>query len=1049
MDDFLHENEQNNDESKKDKINTSFENDNNNQKSKASPNINIINGMETTNLNNNSKQNLFNGTSDIKLKGKYPLFNKKKFGPHLDRYLEYDYNDTNEYIIPTKRDSSPLTESSYLTKQNKDTQLLIKNYSLNTYINNAFHTSIDNSIVTNNNNVLLIDNNKSTHADRLDPKHAIKINRIKDTYIDFLQKQNEDHNKLNFSLDSNNKRLLNKCSGLIKDNISLNKTLNEKSNRLNKIVQENINIKTRLDKLVFNNNKNEQKIKYYEEQLEYYKINNDNYKKIVDELKEQNQKLNINIKQIKENNDEDIKNMEDKYKNKIENIKKELNDEINEIKKKNEDKINELNEEIKKLKFLNKELTKELESKDNVIKIMYKDNQNLINQNKLNIIKLEQNSKHIKDLNKILQTKETLINSLKTKDTESDKLLLSKSNSCSYMKLEGSDFLSENLAKLLNDNEENKMKIEYINDKLKNMPQIEKKEEKIEKSFSSGKVTYKIRSVGNSKERKYDNQSYYESKNTKKNILKKYGMQNSEINFIKNKLDLDSSHNSRNSPNKNSNSKMIYLSNNSSFKDNNSDKNEDNFYRNISYNRSNFNNVNYVVNTEYQYDTYKSDKKLFEEKTKGNLKNNNLKIIEIGKIKKAPEVEISNIIYKGRNFFKGVQYKKKNLENQNDKDKEKSDKSVSNPIIKIFEEENDEIRKNKNYTYMNKNNINYFQRRSSDQIIVINQENQENKTQIYYYLYGIDRNNYLHIFDISNKRWITNKKIFEINLDKNAESFRKDYQYEGTILYNILTGVYILTGEKTDTLYFYNSYTENISKICKLNHGHNNGSIKYDEEKKYIYILGGKNTTHCEYYSLEEKKVYKLPNLNKDRANGSFIISQGKLFGFFGFCYSEENYVNTIEYLYLEKKDKWCELNNIVFMKENILFNIESVSTMYYKNDKNKILIYCGIQGEDEEFITEYYLVYDVNNNTMDKINKWETYQFKNMGKIWKEYILNENDPKGFHFAKNSNFISLDENYKINDYNKKGNIDIMIDYKNNVHIISQQKEKIDIYRGEI
>ena len=62
----------------------------------------------------------------------------------------------------------------------------------------------------------------------------IGLNRIKDTYIDFLQKQNEDHNKLNFSLDSNNKQLLKKCSNLIKDNISLNKILNEKSNRLNK-----------------------------------------------------------------------------------------------------------------------------------------------------------------------------------------------------------------------------------------------------------------------------------------------------------------------------------------------------------------------------------------------------------------------------------------------------------------------------------------------------------------------------------------------------------------------------------------------------------------------------------------------------------------------------------------------------------------------------------------------------------------------------------------------------------------------------------------------
>ena len=99
--------------------------------------------------------------------------------------------------------------------------------------------------------------------------------------------------------------------------------------------------------------------------------------------------------------------------------------------------------------------------------------------------------------------------------------------------------------------------------------------------------------------------------------------------------------------------------------------------------------------------------------------------------------------------------------------------------------------------------------------IIIDQahQNEKNTNLIYSYLYGIDRNNHLHIFDIYNKRWITSKKIFEINLDKNAESFRKDYQYEGTILYNTLTGVYILTGEKTDILYFYNSLNNSISKI--------------------------------------------------------------------------------------------------------------------------------------------------------------------------------------------------------------------------------------------
>ena len=424
-----------------------------------------------------------------------------------------------------------------------------------------------------------------------------------------------------------------------------------------------------------------------------------------------------------------------------------------------------------------------------------------------------------------------------------------------------------------------------------------------------------------------------------------------------------------------------------------------------------------------------------------------------GKIKKSSEVEVSNILYKGRNFFKASQYKKKNTDNQVDK----TEKSVNIPYLRVFEEENEDIKKSKNFTHINSKNNNFFsKKRSNDQMIIINQsyqieekDNKEISNNIYYYLYGIDRNNYLHIFDISNKRWITSKKIFEINCDKNAESFRKDYQYEGTLLYNLLTGVYILTGDKTDTLYFYNSYTESISKICKLKNGHNNGSIKYDEKNKHLYFLGGKNTTNCEYYSLKDKKIYQLPNLIKDRANASFAISEGKLFGFFGFCYSEDNYVNSIEFLDLEKLDKWEELKGIKFLKDNILFNVESVATMYYKNDTSKILIYCGIQGEDEEFVTDYYLIYNTTNNTMDKIDKWELNQFKNVGQFWNEYKLNESDPKGFHFAKNSNFILLDESYSISGYNKKRKIDILIDYKNNVHLIFQDKEKIDIYRGEL
>ena len=223
----------------------------------------------------------------------------------------------------------------------------------------------------------------------------------------------------------------------------------------------------------------------------------------------------------------------------------------------------------------------------------------------------------------------------------------------------------------------------------------------------------------------------------------------------------------------------------------------------------------------------------------------------------------------------------------------------------------------------------------------------------------------------------------------------------------------------------------------------------FDTISNCIYVFGGKKITSCEYYSLNDNKVYKLPDLVYDRANASFIVSNNKIYGFFGFSYSKDGYAKTIEYMDYNKKDKWVELTNIEFLKDNINFDTESVSTMYYKQNQNQILIYCGIQGDEEDFVTEYYLLYDSRNNTMDKIDKWDMQQYKNMGKKWKNYNFKKNDPKGFHFAKNSRFLLLPKNGSYEGYNEKDPIDILIDYKNNVHYIQQDKEKIDIYRSDM
>ena len=133
--------------------------------------------------------------------------------------------------------------------------------------------------------------------------------------------------------------------------------------------------------------------------------------------------------------------------------------------------------------------------------------------------------------------------------------------------------------------------------------------------------------------------------------------------------------------------------------------------------------------------------------------------------------------------------------------------------------------------------------------------------------------------------------------------------------------------------------------------------------------------------------------------------------------------------------------------KININFDIESVSTINYNEDNNKILIYCGIQGENEDYIIDYYYLYDTKENSLDLIDKWHNNILKYVGNRWRNSTLSKKDPQGYHFAKNSNFLKLPKKAKIDDY--EGEIYLMMDYRNNVHFIDQEQKCIDIYKSDI
>ena len=1006
--------------------------------------------------------------------------NQKIFKGFLNNYNQMNEYDTYVFPVSAKDNITSIEETNIYNNNNNKKNNSSKNKSIknvNMKTNNLIDIkNIKNINLNTNIHPSSLSPNKSNPLyneninEQYDSKYSLKMNKIKDDYIDFLQKEFEDNAKKSIKLDSNNKELLKKCDDLIHDNRILSNLLSERTTHLNNIIQENLTVKSELDKSLITNQKNEQKLEFYEEQFNLYKASNENYQKIIQELKDQIAQLNLNITQIQKTNEEDKEQAEKDYQNnlkiELDNNKKEIEDlyenKIKEEKEMHDQKIDEMLEHIKTLEEKNDELSNELNKKNNMFELVCKENEKLTGENNLFRKEVEQYSNQISEFNTIIKHKDNIISNLKLENLNNEKLL-NKSSSCSMMKFDGSEYINENISKLITDNEENKMKIELLNNKIKNFDEIEKKYNEIMNANKTLSLSEKLSSQLNSNNTSpknstsithfnYNNFNEIKNSTYQKNSTSGSNIRANYRSFVSpKKLELQGIEDSRpNSPKiiKTNNNNMVTLNDkNNTFNkyknkgntivipknniQNNKDKDKNVTYTNDHNIKKNIFNNNVIINkTKNKIDR---EIKVTKRTAQTNLKEEkDIKEISLSKkLETSPSPIAVRYYNKNSNKDAGV--------NENNKEIEKG---------------KDETNKKKNFTYkpreigVNLNNNEFEQKNGVPKITIIYPENEkEEDIKETYYLYGIDRDDLFHVFDINNRKWSELKKITDIKDMSNT--FKKDYQYEGTILYNTLTGLYILTGQKTDILYFYNSLTNTITKICKFNLGHDNGSLFLDNNSNCLFVFGGKNIKSCEYYSFNDKRIYKLPDLTTDRANASYIVSNNKIFAFFGFNYSRNTYCNSIEYIDYIRKDRWLELKNIQLLKNNISFDMESVSTMYYNNNPNLIMIYCGIQGDEEDFITEYYLIYDAQKNTMDRINKWNVQQYKSMGKNWKSYIFKKNDPKGFHFAKNSRFLRLPMNNNYEGYNYKDNIDVLIDYKNNVHFILQDKQKIDIYRNEL
>ena len=885
-----------------------------------------------------------------------------------------------------------------------------------------------------------------------------KLHQIKDEYIEYLQKQLDENNKNMIKYETKINEFSRRYKNLIEDNKLLNETLNERTSKLNEVIQENENLKIQMN----NNIINENEIKIF-------------YEKKLKEKEENINECNNIIKNLKERKDEDRNNT-------INNENRNPNILPNQIEN------NE--EELQLIKNQNMIYLNNIKSKDNTIELMSKENEKLLIENKEYRIKIEEYTQKIENLYSSINQKNKIIDILKKKElkTENDnskekskkieglKISYSQENlSLNFLsntfnnkkekedllnipekeirndKRHNNETINKSIDKLIFDNEENKMKIEMLNNKIKYFDNFEKK-------------YFEFMKNRNNENYKDEDNNQNNEKNNEKNLRylsiineNNYENENKKEKFNKLKL----------------NEKEEYINEEEEQKKlfNEIINDEGNEYFDLkSYKK-------YKAKEVKENEAIKEVKEEKENKEKKEDEKEKFKEKE-GKEKEKEKEGTKNEIKEGYNHRYSFMYRRRLMKEKAEKEREEKEKKEKEKIKEI--EEKKEIKKHgleekpKDEKYEVKEAVREMNRRRnythnpkikkkfkiSDELEVteintlspvvpqnlsfsIKDKNIENLENIF--LFGIDRNDNFHIFDIKKRRW-SKKKILEI--EDISDTFQKDYQYEGTIIYNTLNGLFILTGKKLDVLYYYNSQNETIDKICKFNNSHDNGSLMLEKENNRLFVFGGKNTLSCEYYSFNDKKVNKIPDLNKERANASFVSCDDKIFSFFGFSYENNKYTESIEYIDNKSLDKWIELTNLNKLNKEITLDVESVATIIMKNDKNKILIYAGIKGENEDFIVDNYYLFDNKDNSIDLIDKWDTKIMRFTGTRWRNYTLSKRDPSGFHFAKNSNFLELPEGLNIEGYENEEKINLLIDYKNNVHFINIEKKTVDIFKGD-
>lgn len=210
---------------------------------------------------------------------------------------------------------------------------------------------------------------------------------------------------------------------------------------------------------------------------------------------------------------------------------------------------------------------------------------------------------------------------------------------------------------------------------------------------------------------------------------------------------------------------------------------------------------------------------------------------------------------------------------------------------------------------------------------------------------------------------------------------------EGNLYITIDTNLYIITGKNYDMLYMFDSIKKSIIKLCSLHNNHSNGSLLNYENN--IICCSGDFNKKVEMFSINKNEWTNLPEMLIERSNSFACIVNNKdnkyLLNIFGFNSQTKEYLNTIEYLILNKKDSFWKL--LKFNNPNLLsLNLSNFFCINYFD--NKLIIIGGYNGKDNKYNNKFIqFIFDKDNFENNIIVEETERKFKDID-INKKYLF-------------------------------------------------------------